>query len=76
MAGDREQYFPVQESDVRENVAELELNVGVRRPPSGEKKFTPYHHSQLFVLDPLAVAKKSGGHGGQRDGHEHFRFRG
>ena len=40
MAGDstREQYFPVQESDEREMVAQLELNVGARRQP---KKFTP-----------------------------------
>ena len=76
MAGDsiREQYFPVQESDERGNVAQLELNVGgVRRLP---RKFTPYRHSQLFVLDPFAVAKKPSGRGGQRDSHERIRFRG
>ena len=77
MAGDamREQYFPVLKSDDQENVAKLELNVGVQQRP--ETKFIPYRSLHLFVLDAVAVEESSvWPGGGRRDGHERFRFGG
>jgi len=62
MAGDREQYFPVQESDVRENVAELELNTlsPSRRNPAATADSATATSTSGSVVDMLDVSLNDG----------------